>query len=371
MLLTVFLVVLALCVGVSIAFQGVESTSSRGNHVMRRERGYEAQAILGTYDRSADSSRESQVSNRSVRRCGIAFGNASCSALSAYPCCSLGGFCGNLDMSHCQCKGCVDFRQYVTEAAVSKWHAEIWRNACASETSMQEKVDSLVLVADACPHCVPGELAVPGSKSRNVEISDQVAPIRELDTSKWGRCFMEWPDRGVSQAPAAVWRLDVVSTSSRKVPYVRWPCTVHSDYPYTGVQALTHQVATHWARMMLASQDDFFNVFNALDIGAGVGLTSLRLGLFARGRTIAIEAEPRRYKILKFFASINPELGIEAFNYVVDADATVDNTGKHRESDGQAPVVNLLNFIKRTYDEDFVANIGFVNVNMADRKSVV
>lgn len=336
--------VLYVCVSASEQVKANDGHAQRRDHLLRREH-IAPGGDLGIHPGP----------HRDDGRCGPEFGHAACNALSEYPCCSLEGFCGNLDTVHCQCHGCTDFRHFVSESAVAGWHAEVWQNACGSlRKDMPGKDGGLVALAEVCPYCVPGKLAVPGADAQNVEVSDEVVAIKELDSSKWGRCFMEWRSHSEFEVPRSLWRIDVLSTSSRKVPSIRWPCTVQSAFPHTGAQVLTHMDARRWSRMMLASKDDFFTVDNALDIGASVGHTALRLGLFTHGRTIALEAQPRRYELLKFFAEINPDLDIDAYNVVVDADRSGD----------RVPVMTPVDLIQRNYGEAFLDKVGFVNINM-------
>lgn len=335
--------------------------------------------VLGTSGRHRALFRSSlpqsnaEPAQKKIKHCGrSASGFGVCAAYSDQPCCSSTGECGISD-AHCKCDGCVDSRRSVPGEALTRWHTDVWRNACAkSRTSTAADGARLVPIVEYCPSCQVGHRFAPSSDTENAEVVAPTAAEADVAPSKWGACLMDWPEgqSGGLVAPSSVWRIDVLTTSSQKAPFIRWPCTSFGYLQLTGATVATRDGIARWARLMSAAQPDHFEVENALDIGANVGRAALGIGLFTTGRTLAIEMLPENFRVLNFFAEINPSLGIEAALIAV---APQDGKAEVAENGGRGKVVKFgskvgipaadpISFIGRNYGEEFLQKVGFVNV---------
>lgn len=208
----------------------------------------------------------------------------------------------------------------------------------------------------------------------------------DIDFTRWGRCQMEWLVGLSSEsfAPPSIWRIDVLVTSSPKVPLVRWPCSTVGDRPPIASDAVTRQAEVRWARLMSASLPRGAHVANALELGAGQGGSTLRTALFATGVTVALEPLPKNFEVLEFFAEINPALHIEAFQ-VAAADVS-NHSWAHftenwahgmmvsvddEEESATAPARAPADFLIEMHGMNFLSDVGFVNVATEGSETLV
>lgn len=288
------------------------------------------------------------------------------------------GECGISD-AHCLCSGCADSRQSIGKVKMLSWHADLWKNACGLvRTRTADDGTHVTSITEYCPTCQIGHFVVHASDTENIEVTEHTT---DLDNSQWGMCFMSWPagESGNLHAPRSVWRIDVFSTEKSKAPLVRWPCTTYGTLQKTGATVATRSDIARWPRLMFSARPDHFGVVHALDIGANVGGSSLCIGLFTSGRTIAIEMIPDNFQVLEFFAGMNPSLGIDA---VLTAVAPADGKAQVSENGGRGkvvkfgsgigiPAVEPMSFLEQRYGKEFVPKIGFVNLAVEGSEATI